>query len=152
MSKQKGFTLIELMIVVAIVGIMAAIAIPQFASYREKAWIKEGTVVKHISKFTTAQQQAFLKRHNDWAIKNPAIAEQFAYTPGPPKKKVKLVGPPRPTQVHPNTPTVTMPDGRECYLILKGGKQLVMCPSDDALLDASVEPEAPSQKMEYPYN
>ncbi len=37
-NNAKGFTLIELMIVIAIIGILAAIAIPNFIAYRDKAF------------------------------------------------------------------------------------------------------------------
>ncbi|MFH2045216.1 MAG: prepilin-type N-terminal cleavage/methylation domain-containing protein [Pseudomonadota bacterium] len=38
LRNKQGFTLIELMIVIAIIGILAAIAIPNFISYRNKAY------------------------------------------------------------------------------------------------------------------
>ena len=49
---QKGFTLIELMIVVAIIGILAAVAIPQYQDYTKKA--KIGNALTSVDSVKTA--------------------------------------------------------------------------------------------------
>jgi type IV pilus assembly protein PilA len=73
LRQKKGFTLIELMIVIAIIGILAAIAIPQFAAYRVRGFNADAQT--HVRNMATAMEAYF----SDSQTYNATVTQLASY-------------------------------------------------------------------------
>ena len=74
---QKGFTLIELMIVIAIIGILAAIAIPAYQDYTIRSQVTEGLTLASQTKASVAEYYASNGR---WPVDNADLGYATALT------------------------------------------------------------------------
>src|SRR5687767_6608868 len=116
-TAQKGFTLIELMIVVAIIGILAAIAIPAYQDYTIRAQVTEGLNLASDLKAGVGELYA---QNGDWATID---LDAIGVSGGPTAKSGKYV-----SQINVAAGVITITFGNQANAANLAGQTLSLTP------------------------
>lgn len=81
MNKMEGFTLIELMIVVAIIGILVAIAVPAYQNYTIRSKVSEGLVLSSEAKLAVVEMLGYMISGNitPYSGTGPNVAGSYSF-------------------------------------------------------------------------